>query len=284
MIQTPDGFEPALGLDLDDEGEVQLFIGTSLVRPLGHQGPLRWGYCRRLGFEAGRIHTIGRQGSRRHFAVALAEGITPEVLPEPWQANGLRSWFGAMDDELLAIAMRGVQILEWDRTHRFCGACGTATGFVGHERARRCPACGLVFYPRLSPAMMALVVRGRELLLGRGLTFASGLYSALAGFLEAGESIEDSVRREVREEVAVEVSDLRYFGSQSWPFPNSLMIAFAARYAGGELRADPAELADAQWFDIDDLPRLPPNVSISRALIDHTIQQIRDGRLWPEDQ
>ena len=106
--------------------------------------------------------------------------------------------------------------------------------------------------------MMALVVRGRDLLLGRGLTFPPNRYSALAGFLEAGESVEDAIRREVREEAGVEVSDLRYFGSQSWPFPNSLMIAFVARYAGGELRPDPNELADAQWFDIDALPGLPP--------------------------
>jgi NAD+ diphosphatase len=277
MILTPELFEPALDLPLDDEAVVHLFLGSALVRPTVHDGPLRWGICRRLGVAAGRVHPVGRLGGVNHLAVALADDLTSADLPEGWQANGLRNWFGAIDEASLAIAMRSVQILEWDRTHRFCGACATPTAAVTHERARRCPACGLVSYPRISPAMMALVVRGRELLLGRGLTFPPGRYSALAGFLEAGESIEDAIRREVREEASVEVDDLRYFASQSWPFPNSLMIAFSARYAGGELRPDPAELADARWFDVDALPQLPPRLSIARALIDDTVARIRAG-------
>lgn len=279
MILSPAQFVPAVGLELDDETEVHLFIGSLLVRPAGHEGPLRWGPLRRLGFEAARAHPIGLLDGHRHFAVGLPEDTDPASLPPPWQAMGLRNWFGVIDETTLAIAMRGVQILEWDRTHRYCGACGSATVIVAHERARRCPECGLVCYPRISPAMMALIYRGRELLLGRGLTFPPGRYSALAGFLEAGESIEDAVRREVREEVSVEVEDLRYFASQSWPFPNSLMIAFTCRYAGGELRHDPAELADAGWFDIDALPQLPPPLSIARALIDHTVTAIRAGTL-----
>ncbi|HWS76701.1 MAG TPA: NAD(+) diphosphatase, partial [Quisquiliibacterium sp.] len=205
----------------------------------------------------------------------LDEAWTPRSLPEGLRAAGLRNWFGVLDDETLSIAMRAVQVLEWDRTHRFCGACGTPTEQVGHERAKRCPACGLVSYPRISPAMMVLVTRGRELLLGRGVTFPPGRYSALAGFVEAGESIEESVAREVHEEVGIEVRDLRYFGSQSWPFPNSLMIAFRAEYAAGELQPDPAELADAQWFAPEALPQLPPRLSIARALIDSTLEELR---------
>ena len=277
MILSPADFVPAVDLELDDEAEVQLFIGTLLVRPADHDGPLRWGLLRRLGFQPSRVHAIGTLGAARHFAIALPEDSDPAGLPPSWQARGLRNWFGAIDETTLAIAMRGVQILEWDRTHRYCGACASATVIVGHERGRRCPECGLICYPRISPAMMALVHRGRELLLGRGLTFPPGRYSALAGFLEAGESVEDAVRREVCEEVSVEVEDLRYFASQSWPFPNSLMIAFTCRYAGGELRHDPAELADAGWYDIDALPQLPQRLSIARALIDHTVDAIRAG-------
>jgi NAD+ diphosphatase len=123
--------------------------------------------------------------------------------------------------------------------------------------------------------MMVLVSRGDQLLLGRSPHFPPGRYSALAGFLEAGESIEEAVVREVREEVGVEVRNLRYFGSQSWPFPNSLMIAFNAEYAGGDLRHDPAELDDAQWFTLDALPDLPPRLSIARALLDDTIRRMR---------
>jgi NAD+ diphosphatase len=171
--------------------------------------------------------------------------------------------------------MRAVQILEWDRTHQFCGACGIPTEQASGERAKRCPRCRLTVYPRISPAMMALVTKGNQLLLGRGVNFPPGRYSALAGFVEAGETIEECVAREVREETNIEIKNPRYFASQSWPFPNSLMIAFTAEYAGGEMRHDPAELADAQWFDLDALPQMPPRLSIARALIDATIARMR---------
>ena len=131
-------------------------------------------------------------------------------------------------------------------------------------------------YPRICPAMMVQVTRGREMLLGRGINFPPGRYSALAGFLEAGETIEQAVHREVMEEVGMRVQNLQYFGSQSWPFPNSLMIAFTAEYRDGELNFDTDELADAQWFDIDALPQLPPRLSVAGALLKHTIQRIRN--------
>ena len=142
------------------------------------------------------------------------------------------------------------------------------------ERAKQCPACGHVVYPRVSPAMMVLVSRGRELLLARANRFPNAMYSALAGFVELGESIEDCIHREVREEVGVEVDNLVYFASQSWPFPHSLMIAFTAEYASGEARPCDAEIADVQWFSIDALPQLPSPVSISRKLIDATVAQL----------
>ena len=222
---------------------------------------------------------VGRHDGVAHIAVALAEDRGPPALPDGWRAGGLRNWFGVLPDPHLAIAMRAVQLLEWERTHRFCGACGTPTQLVPGERAYRCGACGLSVYPRICPAMMVLITRGRQLLLARGVTFPPGRYSALAGFLEAGESIEDAIHREVREEVAVEVDNLSYFASQSWPFPNSLMIAFTAEWKSGDIRADPAEIADAQWFDIDALPEMPgKNISISRALIDATVQRLRTTR------
>lgn len=277
MILTPEQFEPAIDLELDDDAVVHLFVRDALVRPEGTAEPLLWSFCRRLGVQAARVHSIGRLQGAKHLAVALDDAFRPEDLPPGWRASGLRNWFGAIDDASLAIAMRAVQILEWDRTHRFCGSCGTPTSSFPGERARRCPACQLVVYPRISPAMMALVTDGDRLLLGRGVNFPPGRYSALAGFLEAGESVEDAVRREVREEVNVEIRNLRYFGSQSWPFPNSLMIAFSAEYAGGEMRHDPKELADAAWFPIDALPQMPPRLSIARALIDDTVRRIRGG-------
>jgi len=170
-------------------------------------------------------------------------------------------------------------VLEWDRTHRHCGVCGTPTELAAHERARRCPACGHTAYPRISPAMMALVWREGELLLARSPHYAPGMYSALAGFVEAGESVEDCVRREVAEEVGVTVTDLRYFGSQSWPFPNSLMLAFSARWAGGEIVMQEEEIEDAAWFPLDALPAIPPLFSISGYLIRETAQALAAGRL-----
>ncbi len=275
MLRTPSGFDPSLDLPLDDDAIAHVFVRDSLVLFNDSPGALPWRFYKGEGLSAARVHAIGRHEGRAHIAVALDDAFHPQMLPTGLRAANLRSWFGVLDDATLSIAMRAVQLLEWDRTHRFCGACGTPTGHLPGERARKCPSCGLMVYPRISPAMMVLVTRGRELLLGRGVNFPAGRYSALAGFLEAGETIEEAVVREVREEVGVEVDNLRYFGSQSWPFPNSLMIAFRAEYAGGELRPDPAEIADAQWFPPEALPQLPPRMSIARALIDAAVAELR---------
>ena len=275
MIRTPAGFDPALDLVLDDDAIAHVFVGDSLVLFSDSPGALPWRFYHGEGLRAARVHGIGRHEGKSHVAVALDASVSPRSLPSGLRAANLRSWFGVLDDATLSIAMRAVQVLEWDRTHRFCGACGTRTDQADNERAKRCPSCSLTVYPRISPAMMVLVTRGRELLLGRGINFPPGRYSALAGFLEAGETIEEAVHREVLEEVNVKVDNLRYFGSQSWPFPNSLMIAFRAEYAGGELRHDPAELADAQWFTPENVPQMPPSLSIARALLDSTLAELR---------
>ncbi|HUP97812.1 MAG TPA: NAD(+) diphosphatase [Usitatibacter sp.] len=191
------------------------------------------------------------------------------VAPAGYAFKGLRSLFSRLDDATIAVAGRAFQIADWARTHRFCGACGKPMTVAPGERAMKC-ACGHVAYPRISPAMMTLVRRGDSILLARNVAVpAGGRMSALAGFLEPGESVEDAIHREVREEVGLEVKDVRYFGSQSWPFPNSLMIAFTAEYAGGDIVVDPAEIAEARWFGPGEpLPELSPRFSISRALID----------------
>ena len=214
---------------------------------------------------------VGRWQGRLVAACAVARDQPP---PPGTVWAGLRSLFGRMPDALVALAGRAIQLLEWDRTHRFCGACATPTARDASERARRCPACHHSAYPRISPAMMRLITRGREILLARNVNFPAGRYSALAGFLEAGESIEDAIHREVEEEVGLSVTDLRYFSSQSWPFPHSLMIAFTAEYARGELRPNGHEIAEAGWFRRDNLPQLPPRISIARALIDDTIARM----------
>jgi NAD+ diphosphatase len=139
----------------------------------------------------------------------------------------------------------------------------------------RCEPCGTLNYPRIAPCVIVLVTRGEELLLARNANFPRPMYSTLAGFIEVGESVEETLVREVREEVGVEVRNLRYFQSQSWPFPNQLMLGFFAEYAGGEIVCDPSEIADARWFHHRELPMIPPGASVSGQLIRHYIQTLQ---------
>ena len=214
------------------------------------------------------------QGVAAWAAEAPAEWEPPAGM----ELRGLRATWGLLGEPLFRMAGRAVQLVDWDRTHRFCGFCAAPTQVRAWERARECPACGLVAYPRLSPAVIMLVRDGDRLLLGRHAGLAPGMYSTLAGFVEPGESLEEAVAREVREETGVEVRDVRYFGSQPWPFPNSLMIGFTAEYAGGELAVDRAELEDAGWFEPDALPTVPPPLSIARQLIDAFLAELRERR------
>jgi len=225
-----------------------------------------------FGIAPVRTQYLGMLRGRHCFSAEIVNDAPP---PEGMSWFGLRRLFGQVDDLEFVLAGRAIQIMEWDRSHQFCGACGTPTESRRNERVRVCPACGHSVYPRLAPAVMMLVRNGRELLLGRSPRFPPGMYSALAGFVEPGETIESCIEREVLEEVGVKVANLRYFGSQSWPFPHSLMIAFFADYAGGEIVPQPGEIEDAQWFDVDNLPGLPMPISISRWLIDAAIAEIR---------
>ncbi len=198
-------------------------------------------------------------------AVELADDAQP---PQGMAFDTLRRLHGRLDEAAFALALRAVQIVEWDRGNQFCPRCAQPVERVPGEFAKRCPPCRTSAYPRLSPAVIMLVHRGDRVLLARNARFNLPMYSTLAGFVEPGETLEEAVHREIREEAGIEVQDLRYFGSQPWPFPDSLMIAFTAAYAGGELRADPAELTDARWFAVDEIPLVPPRISIARRLID----------------
>jgi len=211
-------------------------------------------------------------------AEAWTVGIPSEVaieLPEGLAFQGLRRLWGVLDEEVWKLAGRAAQIVEWNRNHRFCGRCGAETARQPEELARVCPRCGLQQFPRISPAVIMRVERGEELLLARSPHFAPGVYSTLAGFVEPGESLEEAVAREVREEVGVEVRNIRYFGSQPWPFPHSLMIGFVADWDSGEIRPQESEIEDAGWFGIDGLPGLPSRLSIARALLDDFISRRR---------
>lgn len=217
-----------------------------------------------LGLEVLRTVFIGTFEDAPCFAVETGpEAAAPAGLA--WE--NLRAVFPRWEEAWIAAASRASQLLDWDRDHRFCGRCATPTVASAHEHSRACPSCGHLVYPRISPVMMALVKRGRELLLARGPHFPEGMFSALAGFVEAGESVEETLVREVREEVGIEVANLRYFGSQSWPFPHSLMLAFVCDYAGGDITPQPGEIAEAHWFDVAHLPTIPMTMSVAGRMI-----------------
>jgi NAD+ diphosphatase len=207
---------------------------------------------------------LGMLGTTACWAVEVDAGTEPD----DGSFTDLRALYGRLPEVQWTVAGRAVQLVEWARTHRFCGRCGTLTEASAGERAKRCPSCGLLAFPRLAPAVITLVTRGEEALLARGVTFPVPMYSCIAGFVEPGETIEDAVRREVREEVGVEITNLAYFASQPWPFPHSLMIGFTADWASGDIVIDPSEILDAQWFRADDMPMIPPGISIARKLID----------------
>jgi NAD+ diphosphatase len=212
-----------------------------------------------------RSQYLGTLGETHCYSVELADDA---AAPAGTRFRDLRSLFGRLDETVLKLGARAVQIVEWDRTHQFCGACGRPTEPSTADRSRACPRCKLPFYPRLSPAMIVAVEKDDSILLARSPHFPPGIYSVPAGFVEPGESVEEAVAREVLEETNIRVRDVRYYGSQPWPFPNSLMLGFTASYAGGEIRISQAEIEDAGWYRHDEMPNLfPGNISIAQWLI-----------------
>ena len=272
MLKSPAEFtllsQTSLEADFDDSEVLRLCFRNAelLVTDSGTQTVVTASEI------VGAAIVVGRWNTQ---LIAVEHVAADALAPEGSRWAGLRSLFGVMPDDLVAIAGRASQLGVGAPPHPFWGVSPPPTTPAKTNRPRRCPACGHAAYPRISPAMMCLVTRGDEILLARNVNFPAGRYSALAGFLEAGESIEDAVHREVEEEVGIKVSNLRYFSSQSWPFPHSLMIAFTAEYAGGALRPDGAEIAEADWFRADNLPQLPPRVSIARELIEDTLARFQ---------
>jgi NAD+ diphosphatase len=211
---------------------------------------------------------ILRHDTEVHIHVHSVELELEATAPGNMRFHDLRALFGSMDETLHALAGRAVQIVEWDRTHQFCGACGKPTEPSASDRSRTCPDCRIPQFPRLSPAIIVSVERGDEILLARGPHFPAGIMSVLAGFVEPGESCEEAVVREVQEETGVRVGDVRYFGSQPWPFPNSLMLGFVATWESGEIVIDGEEIVEARWYKAGDMPNFfPGNMSISQWLI-----------------
>jgi NAD+ diphosphatase len=265
MLQTPASFTPLMSRQAHPDPLTFLFHqGRLLVREHDLALPDA-ATVAALDLDPQRLHPVGSYGAR----YCQAGWVDADALPVGYAWRGLRSLFAELDEHLLGLAGRAFQIAEWARTHRFCGACGNTTLLADGERCFKCDTCGHLAYPRISPAMMVLIRKGDAVLLAMHAASPTKRFTPLAGFLEAGESIEEAVHREVFEEVGLRVTNLKYFSSQSWPFPHSLMIAFTADYAGGEIRVDQNEIAEARWFGPGDAwPEPVPHVSVSSLLVD----------------
>ena len=219
-----------------------------------------------------QLHFLGHYNGKQVFAVELSPeeyGVLSAVT------SGLRNFIGSVPEGLFRLLGRALQINDWYRAHRHCGYCGGETTLVPNERAMGCGQCRKIYYPRLSPCIMALVTRGEECLLARNGQWRGPMYSVLAGFIEPGESAEDALRREVLEEVGLSVGDLHYKGSQPWPFPGQLMLGFFAAYQGGDIQVDGVEIVEAQWFHYRALPDTPGEYSLSGQLIRTFVEHCR---------
>ena len=238
----------------------------------------RLGEMTELGLTAVHQQYLGYLADTTPIHCYTIDVADKSAAPTGMAFLGLRQLFGLLDETCLWLAGRAFQIIDWDRISQYCGRCGAPNTQLEHERAKKCLHCGHIKYPRISPAIIVRVERrdpdGAKILLANGRRFRSSkTYSVLAGFVEPGETLEECVRREIYEEVGITVKNIRYFGSQPWPFPDSLMIAFTAEYDSGEITLEEAEIADANWFTPDTLPEVPPPISIARRLIDSFVSE-----------
>ena len=262
-------FEPDFKLPAADSEDALWFVfhdGRLLIRTgLDAQLIPRSRDLAKFNISPIRKQYLGRLEGRPCYTAELEHNC---YVADGFGFEELRRLFGRLEEDLVWVAGRANQLMDWNQSHQFCGRCGHATEDKQDERAKMCPTCNLTNYPRVSPAIIVAVIKNNQILLGRNRRFKGGFFSVLAGFAEPGESLEECVAREVDEEVGIAVKNVRYFGSQPWPFPNSLMVGFTAEYAGGRINVDKSEIIEAAWFTAQNLPPIPPKISIARQLID----------------
>ena len=256
---------------LADGDRVLLFVGQQL---LVRDGEFLW-HRHQISEELfARDTLIKVSHGRENFLATHALEGADEVLGA--ELRSLRSLLFEGDERAIFVAGKANQLLDWHASHRYCGYCGEPTIPDRSGQALFCKACKHSFFPRINPCAIMLVVDGRRILLARNARYRTGFFSCLAGFIEVGESAEDTVKREVKEEVGVEVDNIRYFKSQSWPFPSQLMLGFYADYVSGDIVPEPGEIEEADWYDIDNLPKTPAaNISVAGQLIDHYVRQMQ---------
>jgi len=210
------------------------------------------------------VQYIGVLNGENFFCAQVSENV---IIPNLMHFSNLKALSHQLSDEMFWIGGRAIQIVNWNNDHVFCGRCGTLTQNVDGERAKKCPKCGLSNYPRISPAIIVAVIKKGKLLLAHNTQFPENLYSVVSGFVEVGETFEECVVREVKEETGIKVKNIQYFGNQPWPFPNSIMIGFTAEYESGEIQVDEVEISHANWYSPSDLPETPTGISIAKKLI-----------------
>lgn len=225
-------------------------------------------------------HYLGKVGGAHCVTVELPADAN---LPDGHRGYDIRQLLGIFDERRFMLASRAAQVLAWYRNHRFCSRCGTQTSPHISDRAMVCSVCEYRQYPRITPCVIMLVLRDGKALLAHSARFNSQMFSCLAGFMEAGETAEQAVHREVLEETGIRIHNLRYHGSQSWPFPHSLMLGFSAEFLSGDISLDDDELTAADWFSPDNLPMIPPRGSIARSLIDDWLSKEQlPEQDWPK--
>jgi len=216
-----------------------------------------------------RTQYLGTLEGQPCYSVEVSSNIKD---PDGMSFRDLRSLYGTLEEDIFILAGKALQIVTWDKTHQYCGSCGTHTETIKGEKAKRCPKCGLINYPQISPAVITAILKDNKILMAHNSGFIGNMHSIIAGFLEPGETLEECVEREIMEEVGLKVKNIKYFGSQPWPFPNSMMIGYLAEYESGEILVDGVEITEAKWFGVENLPKLPSEMSIARKLIDWYIE------------
>ena len=193
-------------------------------------------------------------------------------LPDKYVLMERRAIWPTFEETEFFRAGKAFHLMDWQRANRYCGVCGTVNEYDSNEGAMKCPSCGELCYPVISPAIIVAVEKDGKLLMGHGVNFPPGRFSVIAGFVEPGENLEECVRREVYEETSIKVKNIRYFGSQPWPFPRSLMLGFTAEWESGEIKVDGKEVTEASWFAPNELPEVFRGLSISWKLIENFIK------------
>lgn len=258
-----------------------IFSGDKILQSTEHSG-LMIGTWASLGFAHAYQEQIVRIGNHDDLPCFLIDMGNEHIEHEHTALTSMRAILMQNQTGFFGIASRAWQIALFMRTHRFCGQCGSAMQQINWEMAMQCSRCQHRCYPRISPCIIVSIRHNDRILLAQGKPQRSReMFSTLAGFVESGEKLEEAVHREVFEEVGIQVKNLRYFSSQPWPFPHSLMVGFLADFDSGEIEVDGKEILEAYWFDPNKLPNIPPKFSIAGQLIQHTLEEIKQQQNIP---